>query len=219
MKHYTPEEIEKISTELKINISTRIESLLRIWDYKETIITAIIIHFQGSYDETDAYLGLMDDGEVDHPELAWEVYCDINNITHEIDNNPFKTTMFYEYQGDGLYYVGVYGIGATLSISSLISALENDYDTAGEELAEETMDYDSGEGSLIWVQRLDEESLGEADSEILENEDLFAIMVIEAGENIPVDMIQLAVGQTAFGTDHSIFGSGNVQLRHQLKIK
>lgn len=65
------------------------------WNFPHSIIDKVYINFNESFDDTDNFLDILDAHSNPKNKWkvrlynAWEAYCMMNYIEHEIDNNPF----------------------------------------------------------------------------------------------------------------------------------
>lgn len=146
---------------------------------------------------------MLDDGR---PVLTTE--CQYNLLKKE----DLQREQFYGYEGDGLYYVGEYGLICSNDLDQLTDDLEEDYENEDAQV-EYNLDYEVGEGAYIWLTKLSQADCG--GHELFENEDIFEIQVLKRGNKVAWDTIELEGDELGWGTDHSVFGSGNVKLIHK----
>lgn len=73
---------------MNINPEIIVNTMKVLWTFSEQNILKIATHFQ-SFDETFLYLELMDSECEDSPKKVWKLFCELNDIEHEIPNNPF----------------------------------------------------------------------------------------------------------------------------------
>lgn len=103
---------------------------------------------------------------------------------------------FYKYEGDGIYVTGDYGLGLEISFEELKGNEGNeDY----------LIPYRTTKGSKVKVTLTDKAS---------DDERVFEVEILKEGtlpECFPYDAIKVEEGQTYYGTEHSVFGSGNVK--------
>lgn len=122
-------------------------------------------------------------------------------------NDPFG-----EYIGPGIYIVGQYGVSLCSEdevegmVRSLIKLSEEDVED------EFDLDFDTGEYAEVYIERLDDPKY--------ENDIDYIYMVcpILLGENVHFQQIATQNMEPYYGTGHSIFGSGNVTIKHKGKI-
>lgn len=69
---------------------TDLKNLKSNWQFPASVVEKVFDYFK-SYDQASEYLEIMDGNvETDKPEDAWEFYCSVHLIEHEIENNPFS---------------------------------------------------------------------------------------------------------------------------------
>lgn len=86
---YTEEELDNLTTEFRININTRADLLLHLWELPREVVISILVAFKGSFDQADEYIDFMTGEEVEQPHECWAAWCEKEGIEHEIDNIPF----------------------------------------------------------------------------------------------------------------------------------
>lgn len=89
VKAYTEEDLVNFNIRDRKNYKTVINHLKGMWQYPDDVITAVVVAFGGSYDESEEYLSDMDGFGYDDPAEYWPEWCEHHRIGHEIDNNPF----------------------------------------------------------------------------------------------------------------------------------
>ena len=119
-----------------------------------------------------------------------------------------------EYVGPGIYTIGEYGINLCYEndLPDMIKSLRL-LGEEGHEDDEFDLDFDIGEGGEAYIEKLEGE---EYDNDF---EDIYIVCPIIPGENIHYQMLRANTSQEYYGTGHSIFGSGNVHIKHKGKIK
>ena len=121
-----------------------------------------------------------------------------------------SNTTFHRYNGPGIYYVGKYGINLTTDLEGLVGSLRALEDDENEDEFE--LYYDTGEGSMVYI----EEVTGPEAENNFEN--IFKVIECSQGGEIHYQQIETDAETFYYGTDHSIFGSGNVEIKVKGKV-
>jgi hypothetical protein len=118
-------------------------------------------------------------------------------------------TKIHHYEGPGIYYIGKHGINITEDLNGLVKSLRRLADYYDDDFE---LGYDTGEGSTVYIEELNGEQV--------ENqfEAIYKVVKCSPGEEIHFQMLEASLEIPYYGTDHSIFGSGNVEIRTKGKV-
>lgn len=80
IKSYNREELEKLSSENRVNYQTIIDSIARLWSFDLKIITSIVVVFHGSFDKANQYIEFMEGESVENPNKCWLSYYEFEGL-------------------------------------------------------------------------------------------------------------------------------------------
>ena len=116
--------------------------------------------------------------------------------------NWLNENIWHYYVGDGVYKVGEHGINVADDREELEADMKK-YEEDPEYEDDGCFDFDSGVNAIVYIKKL----------VTAVSDDLFSVYIMKQGDKL-VSFQQTITQQdeTYYGTDHSIFGSGNVSL-------
>ena len=137
---------------------------------------------------------------------AKEKQLEIALLTEKIERISGKKVKFlvegekkwYDYEGDGEYLVGKYGMSLDTKKEILTQLEKEDEDYIA--------NIDPSEGSRVYIKKEDRYKNNNS------GEIVYSVKIIKLGDGqIGFDCVKPKEGETYFGTNHMVFGSGNVK--------